>query len=584
MVGAVALSFAAIFAWRMFIAPMPAEEPAIETAPGVEQQLAEPVSEEPPSLQEKVPPPASDTPAEAVEGDVGAAPIEVVTPGMELLFSPRGARLLSLKLPGYPEDTSVQTGSVVDLVSPEARREDLLPLSISLPEESLAQRINEAWFLSEEADLTEEELEAVGMPPEARRIDFRWADGAGLDVEKRVWLPSNGNYLLRVEWSVTNRGVPVDGARITWGPSLGRPSESSDGNRYAYRGHAIVSGLGGVERYRPDNLDADLVFDATSPARWLALDSQYFAVALVPETPAAGAVRRVPVQGVEADPALLIETADSPLSVFAGPKSDSLLHEVEARIDADLTGLVDWGFFGFLARPLYIALDFIHGLVGNWGWAIVLLTLIIKLCFYPLTQRAMVNMRRTQEKMGRLQPRMRKIKEKYRDKKDMESRRKMQEDMMALYKTEGVNPMAPVAGCLPLLLQLPVLYGMYTLLTVALELRGAPFFGWIRDLSAYDPFFVTPIVMGVTMLAQQLMSLTKVEDPQQKAQQRMMLFMPVMFTFFFIRLPSGLVLYWLTNNVLGIAQQVVINRQAAAATEAEKTASSGKPSGSGRSK
>ena len=153
-----------------------------------------------------------------------------------------------------------------------------------------------------------------------------------------------------------------------------------------------------------------------------------------------------------------------------------------------------------------------------------------------------------------------KIKEKYRDKRDMESRRKMNEETMALYQKEGVNPMSSLAGCFPLLLQLPVLYGMFRMLTVVVELRGAPFFGWIVDLSAPDPYFITPIVMGVTMFAQQLMTMAKTEDPQQRSQQRIMLFMPLMFTYFFLWAPSGLVVYWLVNNILGIGQQYFVNR------------------------
>jgi YidC/Oxa1 family membrane protein insertase len=176
--------------------------------------------------------------------------------------------------------------------------------------------------------------------------------------------------------------------------------------------------------------------------------------------------------------------------------------------------------------------------------------------------------------MAKLQPKVRFIKEKYKDKRDMEARRKMNEEMMALYKREGVNPMASLTGCLPLLLQLPVLWAMYNVLSLCIDLRGAPLFGWILDLSARDPYFVTPVVMGVTMLAQQLMAMTKTEDPQQKSQQRMMLFMPIMFTFFFLSMPSGLVLYWLVNNVLGIGQQVLINRTAAAQMATQPAAGS----------
>jgi YidC/Oxa1 family membrane protein insertase len=227
--------------------------------------------------------------------------------------------------------------------------------------------------------------------------------------------------------------------------------------------------------------------------------------------------------------------------------------------------MVNWGIFSFIAVPLYGFLVWLFGIVGNFGVAIIIVTVIIKILFFPLTQRAMVNMRKTQERMSTLQPKMKAIRERFKKKKDPDARKKMNQEIMALYQKEGVNPMGGLAGCLPLLLQLPILYAMYRVLSNALELRGAPFFGWVHDLSLADPLMITPIVMGATMLAQQLMAMTKAKDPQQKQQQRMMLFMPIMFTFFFINMPSGLVLYWLVNNILGIGQQWLINRQAAKA-------------------
>jgi YidC/Oxa1 family membrane protein insertase len=145
----------------------------------------------------------------------------------------------------------------------------------------------------------------------------------------------------------------------------------------------------------------------------------------------------------------------------------------------------------------------------------------------------------------------------------------MNEDMMALYKDEGINPFSSMSGCLPLLAQMPILYAFYTILTIAIELRQAPFLLWVRDLSVKDPYYVTPILMGATMLVQQLMTSSAIPDP---AQRRMMYVMPVMFTWFFINLPSGLVLYWLVNNLLGILQQYLVNKEADARKDAEAAA------------
>jgi YidC/Oxa1 family membrane protein insertase len=161
--------------------------------------------------------------------------------------------------------------------------------------------------------------------------------------------------------------------------------------------------------------------------------------------------------------------------------------------------------------------------------------------------------------MQKLQPKIKSIKAKYK-KKDAKSRQKMNEETMAMYKREGVNPMGGVTGCLPLLAQFPILIGFYNMLTVAVELRGAPFFGWIYDLSQKDPYWVLPLLMGASMFVQQRMAMSKVKDPMRQQQQKIMMFMPVMFTWICLQMPSGMVLYWFVNNLLGIGQQWLVNR------------------------
>jgi YidC/Oxa1 family membrane protein insertase len=232
---------------------------------------------------------------------------------------------------------------------------------------------------------------------------------------------------------------------------------------------------------------------------------------------------------------------------------------------------VDLGWFGFLARWLLKGLIYIHDhWVGNYGWAIILLTFGIKLVLFPLTHKSYVSMR----KMQQLNPKMQAIRERWRPKlkrkdgkPDIEAQRKMNEEVMALYKSEGVNP---AGGCLPMLLQLPVLFAFYQLLSAAVELRNAPWLGWIHDLSAPDPFYALPIIMGATQFIQQKMT-PAAGDPMQR---RIFQLMPIFMTFLFLGFPSGLVLYWLTNNVLTIAQQGIYNRlagdKADAATPAEK--------------
>jgi YidC/Oxa1 family membrane protein insertase len=228
-------------------------------------------------------------------------------------------------------------------------------------------------------------------------------------------------------------------------------------------------------------------------------------------------------------------------SLYVGPKETS-------RLKAAAPGLeltVDYGWLTVISSPLYWLLNKIHSVVGNWGWAIIILTMMIKLVFYPLSaasHKSMANMRK-------MTPRIKTLKERYADDKQ-----KLNQAMMKLYKEEKINPLG---GCLPVLIQIPVFIALYWALLESVELRQAPWILWIKDLSAPDPYFILPILMGVSMLAQQLLSAVAM-DPMQK---KIMMAMPIVFTFFFLFFPSGLVLYWTVNNLLTIAQQYTINKK-----------------------
>ena len=233
---------------------------------------------------------------------------------------------------------------------------------------------------------------------------------------------------------------------------------------------------------------------------------------------------------------------------YAGPKDQKRLE----RIAENLNLTVDYGFLWWLAVPLFSLLDWLHGLFGNWGLAIIMLTFLVKLVLYPLSSasyKSMANMRRVAPQMKRLQ-------ERYAD-----DRQKLSQEMMGLYKKEGVNPLG---GCLPMLLPMPIFIALYWVLFESVELRQAPFMLWIDDLAAMDPYFVLPLLMGGTMYAQQLLSPT-LGDPMQA---RIMKMMPIMFTVLFLFFPAGLVLYWLVNSVLSIAQQWYVMRKAELAAEA----------------
>jgi len=231
--------------------------------------------------------------------------------------------------------------------------------------------------------------------------------------------------------------------------------------------------------------------------------------------------------------------------VYLGTKEHSRLTKLEDEGVENFDLLVDYGWLTFIADPLFFVLNLIHEFVGNWGWSIILLTILIKLAFYPLSAASY----RSMGKMKKLQPRMATLKERYKD-----DRQKFQMEMMALYKKEKVNP---AGGCLPILIQIPVFIALYYVLLESVEMRHAPFALWWVDLSAKDPYYVLPILMGVSMYLMQKLNPAPMDDIQKKV----MMVMPFALTFLFITFPQGLVLYWVVNNILTMAQQWFNYRQ-----------------------
>lgn len=229
------------------------------------------------------------------------------------------------------------------------------------------------------------------------------------------------------------------------------------------------------------------------------------------------------------------------LGGYAGPKNHKVLH----ALHPELTDVIEYGWFTFIAKPMFQLLQFIQSYVGNWGWTIVILTILIKLVLYPLSYKGMVSM----QKLKDLAPKMKEIQTKYKDDKQKQSMH-----MMELYKKHGANPMG---GCLPLILQIPVFFAIYRVLLNAIELKGAPWILWIHDLALMDPYYVLPILMGASMYLQQKITPNTMQDEMQK---KIFQFLPVVFTFFFLWFPAGLTLYWFVNNVFTIVQQYTINK------------------------
>jgi YidC/Oxa1 family membrane protein insertase len=254
---------------------------------------------------------------------------------------------------------------------------------------------------------------------------------------------------------------------------------------------------------------------------------------------------------------ILFVSADTSFNIdgYIGPKDYKVMH----AINPQLTDAIEYGFFTFIAAPVFKVLLWLHGYLGNWGWAIVGLTILMRLILFPLTHKGMTSM----QKLKELAPRIKQIQEKYKG-----DSQKMNAHMMDFYKKHKVNPMG---GCFPLLLQIPVFFAVYRVLINAPELKGSEWIFWINDLSAMDPFFILPILMGASMWFQQKIAPNNFTDPMQK---KIFEWLPIIFTFFFITFPAGLVLYWLVNNIFSIAQQWVINKQFEAKAQRLKDAKS----------
>ena len=336
-----------------------------------------------------------------------------------------------------------------------------------------------------------------------------------------------------------------------------------DVDSYSFDGPIIYDGEKSDKLDRDDLID-DGPYTLSTDNGWFGASQHHFVSAVVPE---AGTSQRyrVSVRGTVATanaigPAVVVEPGATKIfttTLFVGPKLQDQLGEIHER----LTLTVDYGWLTILSDPLFWLLSKAYGIFGNWGVAIIAVTILIKLLFYKLTESS----GRSMAKMRNLQPRLKALQDRYKD-----DRQALSQAMMDLYKREKVNP---AAGCLPILIQMPFFLAFYWVLLESVEMRQAPFALWITDLSSRDPFFILPLIMGAAMFFQQKLN-PQVGDP---VQMRVMQIMPIIFTAFFAFFPSGLVLYWVTNTVLSIAQQWKINRVVEAEAKAEKLKGTKKP-------
>ncbi|MEX2126407.1 MAG: membrane protein insertase YidC [Woeseia sp.] len=398
------------------------------------------------------------------------------------------------------------------------------------------------------AQFQSESLEYLLDGRDELSVSLSWEDGQGVSVVKQYRF-ERGSYVIDVQQTVVNDGSSEwRGAEYAQIQRHSYPQERSMFNvdSYSFHGPVVYDGERSTKIDR-DDLLSDGPFNLSTANGWVASIQHHFLSAVVPDAATeqrySVAIRDDVAVASVIGPAQIVAPGDRKTfetTVFVGPKLQSQLTEVTPTLK--LT--VDYGWLTILSEPLFWLLSKVHRFVGNWGLAIILVTVLIKLVFYKLTETS----GRSMAKMREIQPRMKALQERYKD-----DRQQLSQAMMELYKREKVNP---AAGCLPILIQMPFFLAFYWVLLESVEMRQAPFALWITDLSSKDPYFILPLIMGAAMFFQQKLN----PAPADPVQAKVMQIMPIVFTGFFAFFPSGLVLYWVTNTLLSIAQQWHINK------------------------
>jgi YidC/Oxa1 family membrane protein insertase len=539
---AITLSFLVIYLYQALLLK-PAPKPG---APSTAPAASRPSSvQPPPAAVEAAPAPVE---AQAVPSAAAAAPllgdtterdIRVENGSVIAVFTNRGARLKSWRLKQYSDEA----GEPVELVSREFGDAQPLPFSLQVPDRATTQTLNGALYVVTGAP-------SAAPITDAAQLTFEFRDSSGLSVTKQFRIEP-ASYLVTFNTSVRMADQTLAPA-IVWGPALGDIDSATGRSAVRARGlYAIaneVSRLAAADVAKQASYDGDFQFAG--------VDDHYFMTTAMAPGPSKISFQHlsIPAPAGSKDPprelmAYTLEPGrrDQSIRFYIGPKEFDEL----ATIDRNFVRAIDFGFFAVIVAPLLRTLNWINGYIGNYGWSIVLLTVVINLIMFPLRHKQVVSMR----KMQAIQPEVKVIQDRYAKLKATDpAKQKMNQELMQLYQERGVNP---AAGCVPMLLPFPVLIAFYALLTTAIELRGAPFAGWIHDLSRPDPYYVTPIFMVVSQVVQQWMMPAAGVDPTQ---QKMMLVMPLVLGFIFLSFPSGVVLYWIVNTAWAIGQQFVTNK------------------------
>jgi len=519
--------------WFGYNALYPPVKPTVEAPTAAVQAQSEAVATSPATLASVTPPAAATAPQPSVTL-APAREVVIDTQRYRAVFTSSGARLVSFELKDYHTTADPQSAPV-QMLQPG-------PLRFA----SLRTRATEGLALSadDSYEVSTSAAEVAVAAGESYRLTFTRTTATGVEVVKTFTFAGDlytidCNLALRNAGSVPLRGT-LDFALVQqWDDELNKDS-------YSFTGPAsLVEGK--VDEVKAKDLLEEPVAYAKDLA-WTSFQSKYFLTAIVPQGQAASKVRIIrdnnAIENIlETDYLELAPGQQRQIDYFlyVGPKDFDLLKAANHQLDK----AIHFGFFDLLAKPLYFVLTFFYGFLQNYGLSIILLTVIIKLIFWPLTHKSYSSMKA----MQKLQPEMQKVRERFKNDKE-----RLNRELMELYKTHRVNPLG---GCLPMLVQIPVFFALYKVLLDSITLRHAPFAFWLTDLSAKDPYYITPVLMGISMFVQQKMTPSSPDPTQAKV----MMFLPIIFTFMFLNFPSGLVIYWLVNNLLTIVQQYYIHRK-----------------------
>lgn len=491
--------------------------------------------------------PTADNPPANSAAPAGSAIITVVTDVMSVTIDSAGGTVVSARLLNYP----------VQLDKPEEKVNLLSPRGDAL-------FIAQSGLLSKQAapnhqstyDAAQRHYELAAAADELR-VPLTWRSSEGIRVDK-TFVFKRGQYAISVRHQLHNDSGQVwSGSRYeqlqrVWS-GKGEKGGFNNPEAYSFKGIGLYNPADKFQKIKFDDV-ADEPYSKTASGGWLAMIQHYFFAAWIPPAEEQALYTTQQIQPEGGPPRYIARLVSPPVSANPGERLEfnSRLYlgpKLQDRLEGIAPGLeytVNYGIFTIFSKPLFWLLSHIHGLVGNWGWAILLLTVLIKAAFFKLSEAQYRSMAR----MRKLQPRIEQLKERYGD-----DRQRMSQAMMEMYKTEKVNPLG---GCLPILVQIPIFIALYWVLLESVELRQAPFILWIDNLSARDPYFILPALNAGFMIATQRLTPMAGMDPLQ---QKLMSLMPLVFGVMFAFFPAGLVLYWATNAGLSLAQQVYITRK-----------------------